>query len=171
MKRDDDYKDLMIDEKGAMRTQSLFLEIGYNYDVALFTLKDRDYEAKGKLFKSLKLLYLAEEDVIEYGFANTHLLGWGHWQRMCNNKQLTPHINDWREELELKLRSQAVRDIIDASAEEKGFQALKWLADKGWGKRSAGRPTKDATDHNKRMKEKLDGEFGADVVRMNDRRK
>lgn len=170
MQRDDEYKERMLDDKGAMRTQSLFLELGYNYNEALFTLKDRDYETKGKVYKSLKQLYLASEDVIEYEFANTHLLGWDHWQRMVNNKQLTKHVEAWREELELKLRSQAVKDIIAASGEEKGFQALKWLADKGWGKRGVGRPTKDESAKNKRMQERLEDEFGADVVRMSERR-
>jgi len=163
-------KKLMTDDKGGMRTQSLFLEMGYNYDVALYTLKSQDHTAKGKTFISLKQLYLTSEDIIEYEFANTHLLGWDHWKRLCNNKQLAEHIKDWREELELKLRGQAVKDIIDLSSEERGFQALKWLADKGWGQRGVGRPTKDQKDHEERMSKRLNDEFGADVIRMQDKR-
>ena len=156
------------DAKGAPVTQSLFLEIGYNERLAVYTLKDVDKEYKGHTYPSLKRLYLQMEDVVEYEFANTYLSGWQHWQKMCNNKQLAGHIEEWRDELELKLRSQAVRDIIDASAEDKGFQALKWLADKGWDRASVGRPTKDMSEKNKGMKARLDDEFAGDVLRMDD---
>ena len=159
-------RNLMIDSMGRQLTQSLFLELEYNYDTALFTLKDFNYTTKGKTYISLKQLYLQAEDLLEYGFATQHLLGWSHWQRLYANKRLTTYIDDWREELELKIRSQAVRDIISGSAEEKGFQAQKWLADKGWGKRNVGRPSKDTKAKDKRMEDKLNGEFSEDVLRM-----
>ena len=164
----EELKKKMIDGKGGYMTQGLFLEIDYNYDNAIYTLKDKHYTTKGKKYYSLKQLYLEIEDVVEYEFANTYLLGWGHWQRICNNKRLLSFIETWREELELKIRSHAIKDIIDASADEKGFQAMKWLADKGWGKNKVGRPTKDESEQRKRMKSRLDEEFGDDVARMSD---
>lgn len=133
-------KATLRDTLGRPLTQSLFLELGYNTQYAVYTLKDEDYEYEGKLYPSLKRLYLEMEDVVEYDFANKYLLGWNHWKRLQENKQLTPHIDEWRTELELKLRSQAVRDIIDMTADEKSFQAAKWIADKGWHKLGKGRP-------------------------------
>lgn len=153
------------DSGGRPITQSLFLEIGYT-DRACYTLNDEDKEYNGKVYPSLKKLYLEHEDPHEYDFATIYLLGWSHWQRLCNNKQLRKHIDEWRFELELKIKSQALRDIIDMSADDKGFQAAKYLADKGWDKGSVGRPKKDTTEHDAKVQDHLDEDFRADVIRM-----
>ena len=164
-------KNKLRDGQGRPLTQSLFLEIGYETDKAVYTLKDEDYEYKGVLYPSLKRLYLEMEDLIEYDFARTYLLGWAHWQRIKENKALAKHINEWQDELETSVRSQAVRDIIQMSAEDKGFQAAKWLADKGWDKRTAGRPSKNEKLKEDRMKARMDDEFKGDVARMQDYKK
>ena len=154
----------MLDSMGKFRTQSLFLELGYGTD-ALFTLKDQDHEHEGTVYKSLKRLYLEFEDPTEYEFANTVLLGWRHWQRMCENKVIRKHIDEWREELEVKLRSQAIRDAIQ-EAKKGHFQAAKWVADRGWSTRGAGRPSKADIEHEKKVQSRIDNEYSGDVVRM-----
>ena len=159
-------KDKLRDSRGRPLTQSLFLEVGYNTEFAVYTLKDDDYEYHGKTYISLKRLYIAQEDLIEYEFASTHLLGWQHWQRICRNKMFTKHVDEWREELELKLRSAAVRDIIDLSSGDRGFQAAKWLAVKGWDKRAAGRPSNADVDRETKMQARMNEEYNADVVRL-----
>lgn len=156
----------LVDVKGRPLTQSLFLEIGYNPEVALYSLKDYHYEYEGKMFPSIKLLYLEMEDVLEYEFSYEYFLGWDHWQRICHNKLFSTRIEGWRKELELKIRSQAVRDIIEMTADEKSFQAAKWLADKGWDKRTAGRPTKSEVEAEREMQASLKDEYGADVKRL-----
>ena len=147
-------------------TQALFLEIGYQEDKAVYTLKDQDHEYKGNTYPSLKRLFLEMEDVTEYEFANKYLLGWSHWKRMNENKALRKHFEEWREELELRLRAQGIRAIIDQSADEKGFQAAKYLAEKGWDKKQVGRPSKHDKLREERMQAKLDDEFKGDVVRL-----
>ena len=159
-------KNKLRDGRGRPLTQSLFLEVGYNTDFAVYTQKDEDYEYNGVVYPSLKKLYLAHEDPTEYDFACTYLLGWEHWQRICRNKMFKKMVENWREELELKLRSQAVRDIIELSTGDKGFQAAKWLADKGWDKRGAGRPSKEDIERETAVQSKLDQEYSADVVRL-----
>ncbi len=157
-----DLEDVM----GRPLTQSLFLEINYDPEVAIYSLKDYDHTYNGKTFPSLKKLYLQMEDLVEYDFATTYLLSWSHWQRICNNKLFKKKIEEWRIELELKIRSQAVQDIINMTAEEKSFQAAKWLADKGWDKRKAGRPSKEEIEREKGMQTALHDEYGADVKRL-----
>lgn len=157
-------QETMLDSMGKFRTQSLFLELGYGTD-ALFTLKDQDHEHEGTVYKSLKRLYLEFEDPTEYEFANTVLLGWRHWQRMCENKVIRKHIDEWREELEVKLRSQAIRDAIQ-EAKKGHFQAAKWVADRGWSTRGAGRPSKADIEHEKKVQARIDNEYSGDVVRM-----
>lgn len=157
-------QETMLDSMGKFRTQSLFLELGYGAD-ALFTLKDQDHEHDGTTYLSMKRLYLEFEDPTEYEFANSVLLGWKHWQRMCENKVIRKHIDEWREELEVKLRSQAIRDAIQ-EAKKGHFQAAKWVADRGWSTRGAGRPSKAEIEKEKSIQAKIDNEYGADVIRM-----
>jgi len=161
-------KSKLRDSRGRPLTQSLFLEVGYNIEFAVYTQKDEDYEYKGILYPSLKRLYLEHEDPTEYDFACTYLLGWDQWQRICANKVFTKMVEAWRVELELKIRSQAVRDILDQSQGDKGFQAAKWLADRGWDKRGAGRPSKDELEREKNIRDKISAEYDEDVVRLSD---
>lgn len=152
------FKDVM----GRALTQSLFLEHNYDTDFAYYTLDDEDKEYKGKTYPSLKKLYIASDDPIEYEFANTYLLGWAHWQKICGNKILLRHVEQWREELELKIASEGFRTILDQS--ENNVQATKWLIEKGWKKQGAGRPKKDSGQ--KALDDFIEKEFEGDVVRM-----
>lgn len=164
-------KSRLVDTMGRPLTQSLFLEIGYS-EYAVYTLKEFDYEYKDKLYPSLKKLYLKEEDPTEYVFAEKHLLGWQHWKRLCENKLVRKHVDEWREELELKIRSQAIRDMMSLCASENGnFSAAKFLADRGWEKRAAGRPSKAEKERQDRIEDRIQAEFAADVARLADFRK
>lgn len=165
-------KSKLLDGMGRPLTQGLFLEINYNTDFAVYTLKEDDFEYQGKLYPSLKKLYLKEEDPTEYVFATKHLLSWKHWKRLCENVVLRRHIDEWREELELKLRSQAIRDMQSLCSSENGnFSAAKFLADRGWEKRAAGRPSKAEKEKRLAMDDRLKSEFEDDVARLADYRK
>lgn len=157
-------KDQMYDSTNRPITQSMFLEIGYT-DAAIYTLKEDDYEYNGKIYPSLKKLYLLTEDPTEYEFAKTYLLGWRHWLRLCENKVIRKHIDEWREELEVKLRSKAVMQAIK-NANKGGFQAAKWLADKGWDGKRAGRPSKADIEKEKKIAANINQEYAGDVVRL-----
>lgn len=157
-------KKLLTDGSGKPLTQGLFLEIGYG-DSALYTLKDNDHEYNDKVLPSIKRLYLEMEDVTEYEFANKYFLGWSHWQRICNNKVLRKYIDDWRVELELKLRARAAKLMID-QASSGSYQAVKWLADRGWDVKKAGRPTREDVESEKKAMAKIESEYGSDVVRL-----
>lgn len=157
-------KDKLRDTKGRPLTQSLFLELGYS-DYAVFTLKDDDYTYNGKVYPSLKRIYIDCSDPTEYEFSINHLLGWKHWQRIADNKIIKKHVDEWREELEVKLRSEGVRNAIE-HAKDGTFQAAKWLADRGWDKRAAGRPSKEEIEKEKKVNERLSDEFSDDIIRL-----
>jgi len=160
-------KSRMLGPKNVALTQGLFLEIGYNPEQAVFTLKDWDWNYEGVWYPSLKRLYLEYEDIVEYSFACEYLLGWNHWQRICKNKILRKHIDEWRVELELKLRSQAISQIVAMSVDEqKGFQAAKYVANKEWAKNGVGRPKKDTSEFDAKVEERLNEEFAEDSVRL-----
>lgn len=156
----------LIDTMGRPLTQSLFIECGYNLQYAVFTFNDEDKVYQGKVYPSLKKLYLACEDPTEYQFAKKHLLGWNHWKRLNENKMLRTEFDEWREELEIAMRSDAVQAIRDMTADGTNFQAAKWLADRGWDKRGAGRPSKAEKERESRIQDAISGEMDADVIRM-----
>lgn len=157
-------KDKMIDSMGRPITQSLFLEIGYT-DAAVYTLKDNDFEYNGKLLPSIKRLYLEIADPTEYEFATACFIGWSHWQRICENKAIRRHIEEWRMELEVKLRSRGVKAAIFA-ANGGNYQAAKWLADRGWDTRGPGRPSKADVERETKIQAAMSDEFSADIIRM-----
>lgn len=157
-------REQLLSSTGNPYTQSLFLELGYGEE-AIYTLKEVDYLYNDKLYPSLKKIYLEVADPTEYSFATTYFTGWRHWQRVCENKIIRKHIDEWREELEVKLRSLAVQKIM-LEADKGSYQSAKWLADRGWDTRAAGRPTKGEKEKNSRIQEHIASEYGGDVVRM-----
>lgn len=165
-------KSKLLDDAGRPMTQALFLELGYNEKYAMYTLKEQDHVWNGKTYPSLKRLYLATEDPTEYEFAVKYLLSWNHWKRIVENKVIGRYIAEWRDELEIKLRSRAIRDIQSLCESENGnYQAAKFLADRGWDKRGAGRPSKQEEEKRLAIAQHIENEFDTDVARMDNYRK
>ncbi len=149
-------------------TEGLFLECNYD-KTAIYTLKDEDCEYDGRKLIAIKLCYLAEVTSPvdgEYDFANKYFLNWKQWERICRNKKLRKEIDDWREELEVKLRSQGIRMAIEA-ADGGNYQAAKWMAEGGFARKIAGRPSKAAVDQSIAMDKRLYSEYEEDIQRLN----
>lgn len=159
-------KKLFKDSGGRYLTQSLFLEFQYDPTFAVFTFEGEDKEYNGKKYISLKRKFLEAEDPIEYRFATTNLYDWQHWQRLNDNKALRVHFDQWREELEFLIRSNAIMDIRDMAANGSNYQAMKFLAEGGWSKRGAGRPSKSDVERNQRINQRLNGELDEHISRM-----
>jgi len=153
------------DSQGKWLTQSLFLEMGYKPQ-AVFTLNDDDKEYKGKIYPSLKRLYLETNDPTEYTVATEHLGGWLHWKRLRGNANIAKEIDVWQDELEVKITATGVQLAIQIATDGGTFQAAKWLADTGWKGRGAGRPSKDAIEGELKKQTRDLDEFEDDVLRL-----
>lgn len=153
------------DSTGKLLTQSLFLENGYHTEFAVYTLSDTDKEYKGKVYPSLRRLFLETMDPTEYEFATKYLWGWDHWQRIAANGLMTEQIEQWREELEVRLRSMAIRSIVVGALGS--YNAAKWVADGSW-KQKRGRPSKADLAKEKRMRERAAAGDDADSSRIVD---
>lgn len=153
-------------EKGVHFTVALFYDLGFRPDIAVYVIGDKDKEYKGKKYPSLKRLYLEMEDPTEYQFATTYLDGWRHWKKLLSSPQVRKHIDEWREELELKLMAKGLKSVIEqATTDEKvSFQAAKFLADKGW--IQADNRTKRDKDKKKTQQETITKDFEDDITRM-----
>ena len=129
---------------GKWITKGLFFELTTpdTREYCVYTLKEEDM-AEG--YKSLKLCYMSCDDPTEYTFATKYLGGWSHWKELQKTVGLSTHIENWREEKRVQLRSKGVTKLVElASSEESSFQAAKWLAEEGWKEpNTKGRPTKE----------------------------
>ena len=123
------FKDKMF----RWRTLSLFKEsAAYPKEHVLYT------------FEEARKLYIECNDPTGYTFATTHLGGWKHWLLLKGSSAIAEKIDEWEQELEVKLRAEAVGNMIKLSIGDKGYQANKFLVDGGWVQKKAGRPTKES---------------------------
>ena len=162
-------KSLFIDSLGKLRTTSLFMNLSPKNDLAVFNLREEDSEYQGRKIISLKRLYMAMEDPTEYLFATTYLYSYQHWERMCNNKLIAPHVEQWRKELELKMRAKGFKQVLEAAQQEGniGYNASKFLVEKGWkDKATKGRPSKAEKEKALKQDLQLASTFEEDLKRL-----
>ena len=119
------------------RTKSLFYELSYDDPSdSIFTLKEEDIVAHGRPMMSLHKVYMAmvPNDPTEYEFAMTVFGSWDCWKAICNSPPLKPHVNKWRKEAEVKVKSEAIKSIAEEmkTGGRSSFSAAKLLLEKGW---------------------------------------
>lgn len=159
---------------GAFQTKGLFYELTLPDDRKVmgtsWTLKEDDLEADGMVYRSMKKFYLETEDVTEYDFAMAALGSYKHWERVLESPIIRPHIDQWRKELNLKLKARAMRSIIKTATEEDKwtFQAMKYLADNDYldKKNKRGRPSKDEIKAELRKEVEINKTFKDDAERI-----
>lgn len=115
------------------RTSSLFRDHptkSYDPEYAEFYISK---EKSTSEYIALKEVYMAIGDVTEYEFAIKVFGSFRHWKQLTKLAWVKDHVAEWREELAIKLKSQAVRGIVELVDEEwvketTKLQGLKWLA-------------------------------------------
>lgn len=82
-------------------------------------------------------------DPTEYKPAIELVGSWIEWERIKRDwPGFANHILLWKEELEIKLKSEAIQKINELAAND-NYQANKWIAEQGYNSRKgAGRPNK-----------------------------
>lgn len=152
------------DGQGRYITRGLFLETitpGFDFDPP-FTLKNYDHLGK----PSMKKIYMGYTDPTEYQFAIDVLGSWEHWQKLCNTEWFGPVVAEWREEMEIKIRSLGTSQMALLALNGKE-SAAKWLAEGGWAKRSgAGRPTKEQVEGEKKKAARVGESLREDMDRL-----
>jgi len=146
-------REQLIDHIGAFRTQSLFFETNKSKLSPIMTLKRYDLERKGVILLSLHRVYMEHSDPTEYAVAMDVFGSWKQWLKLLGNKEIRGHIDEWRIELEVKLRSEAINALAHTAKHEgsKGTAAAKYLAERGWEKRKAGAPSKEEVVREKKV--------------------
>lgn len=122
---------------GITRTKSLFYELSYHDpEYAIFTTKEKDIKVNGRTMVSLQQLYIAmvPNDPTEYEFAQAVFGSWDVWEKIKKAPQLSVFIKKWQNEVEVKVKSQAIQAIAMEMKEggRSSFSAAKLLLEKGW---------------------------------------
>jgi len=118
------------------------------HEYTVYTLKEQDLEYQGRIFPSLRRLFIEAEDPTEYSFAVAHLDSWAHWKKLSSAPFFKPYLKEWREELEIRLRSSALLRMKARAVgtSKDAMQADKILLSGGWKteeEKSVGRPSKE----------------------------
>jgi hypothetical protein len=72
----------------------------------------------------------------------------------------------WEEELEVKLRSENLREVIKHAKSARGYQAAKYLTEGGWKPKEKGRPTKEKISREARVRSKMYDEFRPTLLEL-----
>lgn len=158
------------DHVGRWHVNALFLERSRIEETTPphYTVHDTDIERDGVKYPSLKAIYLSYPHVpgYEYDFAQEHLGGWEHWQRLLNSS-MRDIFKQWQDELTIKQKARALRGIISESlnATPTGFQANKYLVEDGWVEKK-GRPTKEKVEHAAKVAAGVKEEIEDDLARV-----
>lgn len=173
-KKNYSFSDLK-DSMGRFRTQSLFWEFRFKEDEEkyspLFSIKDYELKKPEGNYPSLKQIYMSYDHVpgFEYEFALDVFGSWDHWNKLATETipAIRNEIKGWREELDVKLKAQAIKSLIAASrdGDAKGFNAAKYLADKGYAP-TRGRPSKEEVEREKRVQAGVSKELEDDMQRL-----
>lgn len=154
----------MLDPFDRKKNKSLVQDsMGRNLTIALFKETNDSRTDIQPLWsiKDWKEVYLHLSDPTEYAPA-IYLIGdWDHWVTIAEKSQVRPYIAEWRKELIVKLRSEAILMLRKQSTSDKGTAAARWLAENGYildnkTKKQVEQETdkmfKDITDHAARLK-------------------
>ncbi len=159
---------------GNFLLRALFIEenVLEHNDYLVYTLKDQPHEYKGKVYPSLRQLYVELADVTEYEFANKYLGGWDHWLLLQKCDWFEPYIERWRQELDLRIASQALRNIqkVAFSGDKEAYAAskflLEYLTKLRETKHTKGRPNKSQVANAAREQAEQDKRLADDLRRI-----
>ena len=166
------------DDRGKYRTYSLFIERAKEGYPSYWTLQDSSRQvttlnkdtglSEMKTYPSLKEIYLSYDHIpgYEYEFAMDCFKSWDHWVKLTQSG-MKEVFAEWREELEIKLKSDAIRAMVKASKGEgaSATGAAKYLADKGYSTKR-GRPSKEEIEKERRIAAGITEELESDFERM-----
>lgn len=164
--------DKFKNNQGKFYTNALFKELDtFNSGAAIYTLGGEDLTIEGTTYKSIRNDYLLLEDPTEYQFAIKYFNSWRHWKEVRESPKIKTHIDEWREELEVMLRSKGVKGVYD-KALDGDYQASKWLADRGWSTKPTskrGAPSRADVVAEARKEAKVIGVIDSHWERMNNK--
>lgn len=162
-------KEQFYNTSGRALSRNLFLETSNDPAQVMYTLRDHPHEGYPSLYEA----YMELEDPTEFEFAQKYLAGWAHWQMLANSSFFKEYIQRWRWELDLQIKSKALRRVTEEAKKGKNaFSANRFLIQSGWlserePKAAVGRPTMERIKEEAAKLVELDQEILEDHKRLN----
>ena len=131
-------------------------------DFLLYTREKEDKVVDGKTYVSLHKAYLELADVTESKFVEKYFESWDHFEWLCSTKWFGEYISLWRKELELRLRSSALENIVTIASEPSSksyYEANKFLLQGGWKDSGDKKRTKVTKDEIKKTLDKEEDDY------------
>lgn len=134
-------------KNGGWMTQSLFYDRWVNlieanrYAKPVFTF---DTDRVGLI--NCKKTFVELGDPTGYEWAMKYLEDYDHWLCLMKRPWFSEQVEIWRNELLAKIKAAAIKRIQEISTGENAATALaaaKYVAERGWDKDGAGRPTRE----------------------------
>lgn len=129
-------KDKLHSSNGQKLTTSLFEELARDDVAAKPVFKLSDWRKK----------YVDIADPSDYQAALELIGDWDHWQLLLKSPPFAGEVAKWRLEVEAKVRSEAIRQLMKQSRLPTGTAAAKWLAEAGFVKERDKRKKNDKQD-------------------------
>ena len=115
-------------------------------------------------------VFIAMSDPTEYAPALELAGSWPEWCRMKKDwKEFADVILiSWLAEVEVKLRSDAVRQLCAQAAGPQGAVSAKWIAEGRYNPTKAGRPSKYEIEKQAKIEARIADEVGDDIARVHE---
>jgi hypothetical protein len=133
--------------------------------LSLFTEFQRtEFEPIWSLHKDWKPIYMACNDPTEYETAMRLIGDWDHYQAVRNYPKIKIVMDKWAREMEIKIRSEAVRNMFHHSKQPNGAAAAKWVAEGSFMQRVL--KNKEARQAEADIQEGISERISADAERL-----
>ncbi len=107
-------------ENNILYTNALFKELDYqDAGVYIYTIGHEDIEEDGRVLPSIRKAYLELEDLTEYEVATKYFQSWAHWKKVRESSKVKPYIDEWREELEVRMKSRGLKGIMGKASSKR----------------------------------------------------
>lgn len=112
--------------------------------------------------------FVAAADPTEYAAAIELVGGWKEWQSFKKQwKEFREVILiEWLAEVEVKLRSESIRNLSMQAMDSKGAAAAKWLAEGKYKPKQAGRPSNAEIEKQAKIQARIEDEVEDDITRV-----
>ncbi len=140
---------------------------GYGRRVVLSLFSEfakSEFKPLWSLYKDWKPVYLGTSDPTEYEAAMLLIGDYEHWLLIRNHPKIKPIIDKWQMEMEVKLRSEAVRQMMKHSKSQNGAAAAKWLAEGRFANRD--KRTKKGKLEEEQVVSEIDSRVSEDMERL-----
>lgn len=133
-------KSKLIDSRGVRLTAGLFEELNDSGVTPVFKLSD------------WRKVYVDIADPTGYQAAMALIGDWEHWQLIAKSPAFAPHLEAWNREVEVKLRSDGLKQLIKQSKGPTGTAAARYLAEAGYARGDGRKKKKDSEEVDKAVR-------------------